>query len=446
MTTKAGTSTKLKLSNSTSPLGSSRTNSRPNTGRESGVKDPRASGKLSSSKGLSASVACNSKLSGKLSTLAESSGHNSSCHPVVGATVRPVTTAGELRCKTKSADVLKDTLGARKPSAALANISQQRLTTLMAVAAANEDARKEIKAEKEASRQLAKLTKSTAHDLHFTLLGNMDSLLHRQLNQGERDLLVEGIRIEGEEDLDRAHVFYSRAGMHSHEPHLSKIFLGSLFYKKKNYLSAIKYFSSAILLLDELRGHSENYDNDSFRTHYNRGVTKINCGDDEEGVKDLEFAVNIKPDNAVARETYAIALRRIGKFDAAITNTLKFKEAQQNAANEARNQAFLDEAANQAANVAGGHGSSSANLLMGQLSFNGDEAGTNIFPQKSGLGAMTSISENGEGATSSSLIPGHFGPLNTTNLMTGSPAHPAPSMFIKREASNAKFTQFAPTM
>jgi tetratricopeptide (TPR) repeat protein len=435
---KAAQATKLQLPNqSTLASGSDRSSARGGAGSSSRKSSSRSARPNTSRDSARGTGGGGGNTSGRLV-------------PVAGIPVgsaRPSTTSGDHagRGKNGNGDALTNDTRRQSNLAAVLSTAQvqqqqqaqQRLTTMMAVAAATDNAQKEIKAEKDASRQIAKLAKTTAHDIHFALLGNMDSLLHRQLNQGERDLLVEGLRIEGEEDFDRAHIFYSRAGMHSHEKHLSKIFLGCLSYKRKSFLSAIRYFSTAILMLEELRGHSENYEADSFRAHYNRAVTLINCGDDEEGVKDLEFAVNLKGDNILARQTYAVALRRIGKFESAISNTLKCKEVQLTAANEARNLAFLDDAA---AAAQGAGGTAAAGAATGPPA---DEAAAgSLSHQRSSmlpvpLGSMTSINENDEDASVGAAGAGAGG---------NAAGAPPPSLIhhpsgLKRDMSTAKFTQ-----
>jgi hypothetical protein len=246
---KAAQATKLQLPNqSTVASGSDRSSARGGAGSSSRKSSSRSARPNTSRDSARGTGGGGGNTSGRLV-------------PVAGIPVgsaRPSTTSGDHagRGKHGNGDALTNDTRRQSNLAAVLSTAQvqqqqqaqQRLTTMMAVAAATDNAQKEIKAEKDASRQIAKLAKTTAHDIHFALLGNMDSLLHRQLNQGERDLLVEGLRIEGEEDFDRAHIFYSRAGMHSHEKHLSKIFLGCLSYKRKSFLSAIRYFSTAICI------------------------------------------------------------------------------------------------------------------------------------------------------------------------------------------------------
>ena len=144
----------------------------------------------------------------------------------------------------------------------------------------------------------------------------------------ERDLIEQGIKCGKDGNLDHAVASFTRAGTNSKEPHLSKIFLGSLYYQSNKNLAAISSFSEAIRLIQGIKSSSLYNKYDEFVARFNRAMVYFRAGNDDLGLKDFEKALRLDSNNIKALEIYAIVLRRLGKYYEAMETKNRILEIQ----------------------------------------------------------------------------------------------------------------------
>jgi len=180
-----------------------------------------------------------------------------------------------------------------------------------------------IKAFDKAEKTIKKMSKEVPIDIQIHNMIEID--FHQRNNYcGEKDLFDHGKRCEEEDAIEDAISLYTRAGLHSKEPHLSKIFLGILYFKQRKYMQSLLYFTHAIEIQTHINEGLYNW-YDDFISHYNRGVVNLKVGNDEQGLADLATALNLEPDSLQAAEVYAIALRRSKRYEESIQLFMKNK-------------------------------------------------------------------------------------------------------------------------
>lgn len=175
-----------------------------------------------------------------------------------------------------------------------------------------------------ATRMIKRLARDSPPDVLLNSMIEVD-LSRSKVTIGERDVLRQGLKLEQEGELEHAISCYTRAGQHSKEMHLSKIFLGSLHFRMGKFMAALKYFTDAITFLESFRTTAIFNPDETFVAIYNRGITNFRVGDDEQGVQDLEKAVELMPRNLQAKEALALALRRIGQYKESIEHSISNK-------------------------------------------------------------------------------------------------------------------------
>lgn len=169
-------------------------------------------------------------------------------------------------------------------------------------------------------QRLAGLAKQNAPDYRISNLLDID-FAHRKINLGEKDMLLRGQSLERSGDTQAAISCYTRAGAHSKDQQISRMLLGSLHYRAGRLVTALKFYSVAITILDNkltgMRLHQ-----DEFLAYYNRSIINFRLGADETGWQDLEKAVLINPKHLQARELLSLVKRRMGKYHEAISDAM----------------------------------------------------------------------------------------------------------------------------
>ena len=130
-------------------------------------------------------------------------------------------------------------------------------------------------------------------------------------------MLLKGLRMEGEEDFDSAISCYTRAGMHSKDPHVSKMLIGNLHYKNGKLMLALNFYTQAVHLLSKRFG-STRLISDEFIAYRNRAVISFRLGDDRGGLHDIHRAMELMPQDVELRDLASLAKRRMGKYSQAI--------------------------------------------------------------------------------------------------------------------------------
>lgn len=186
-----------------------------------------------------------------------------------------------------------------------------------------ENLKQSIKAFDKAEKTIKKMSKEVPIDIQ---IHNMMEIDFHQRNGycGEKDLFEHGKRCEEEDSIEDAISLYTRAGLHSKEPHLSKIFLGVLYFKQRKYMQSLLCFTHAIEIQTHINESLYNW-HDDFISHYNRGVVNLKVGNDDQGLADLAIALNLDPDSLPVAEVYAIALRRSKRYEESIQLFMKNK-------------------------------------------------------------------------------------------------------------------------
>jgi tetratricopeptide (TPR) repeat protein len=134
--------------------------------------------------------------------------------------------------------------------------------------------------------------KETPPDVQIHKVLDID-LTNRNVNLWEKGLIDEGRQAEVEGYLDHAVSSLTRAGINSKEPHLSKLFLGSLYFRNARYLSAIDNYSEALRMIWGIKSSSMYNKGDEFVAKFNRAIAYFRTGNDTEGIKDLEDALKV---------------------------------------------------------------------------------------------------------------------------------------------------------
>lgn len=181
-----------------------------------------------------------------------------------------------------------------------------------------------IKAIEKAQKTITRIAKENPPDIRIIKILEVDFNC-RPCNLSEREMLELGRQYEKEGDIDLAKASYARAGLHSREPQLSKIFIGVLLFKQNKFTASHIVFTDAIETLKRVSKGAYNV-LDDFIAHYNRGVVSLRLGDDPAGIADLHQATLLCPQNLDARDTYALALRRVQRFNESISIIIENKK------------------------------------------------------------------------------------------------------------------------
>jgi CRP-like cAMP-binding protein len=167
-----------------------------------------------------------------------------------------------------------------------------------------------------AEKKIVEMATEIAPDLQVSVLIEID-FSNRKINLGEKEMLMKGLRLEGDGDLDAAVSCYARAGMHSKDPHISKLLVGNLYYKNDKLMLALNFYTQAAQILAN-RSSSNRLVLDEFITYRNRGIINFRLGDDQGGLHDLKRAVELMPQDIELRELVSLAKRRMGRYAQAI--------------------------------------------------------------------------------------------------------------------------------
>ena len=121
-----------------------------------------------------------------------------------------------------------------------------------------------------AEKKISELASELAPDLQVSKLTDID-FTNRKINLGEKEMLLKGLRLEGEGDLESAIICYSRAGMHSKDPQISTMLIGNLHYKSGRLILALNFYMQAAQILSA-KSASTRSKLDEFITYRNRGI------------------------------------------------------------------------------------------------------------------------------------------------------------------------------
>jgi hypothetical protein len=104
-----------------------------------------------------------------------------------------------------------------------------------------------------AEKKIIELANELAPDLQVSVLTEID-FSNRKINLGEKEMLLKGLRVEAEGELESAISCYTRAGMHSKDPHISKMLIGNLHYKSGKIMLALNFYTQAAQMLTSRSG------------------------------------------------------------------------------------------------------------------------------------------------------------------------------------------------
>jgi tetratricopeptide (TPR) repeat protein len=176
-----------------------------------------------------------------------------------------------------------------------------------------------------ARKTINNISSKLAPDIYISELLEVD-FSHRKINVGEREHLLAGRSHEEVNEFDEAMACYDRACLvNAKQPQTGNIYKGICLYHQGKYIAAINSFSLALKILERSLESNYNVD-DHFVTVYNRGITYFRVGDDENGLIDFKKAVSLKPDHNGTREVFAMALRRVDRYNESIELIMQNKK------------------------------------------------------------------------------------------------------------------------
>lgn len=168
-----------------------------------------------------------------------------------------------------------------------------------------------------AEKKILELANELPPDLQVSTMMDIN-FSNRKINLGEKEMLLKGLRLESEGDRESALSCYTRAGMHSKDPQISKMLIGNLNYKFGKLIQALHFYTQAVQILSARSGGSTRAVLDEFIAYRNRGIINFRLGDDHTGLLDIEHAVSLMPQDIELRELISLAKRRMGKYHQAI--------------------------------------------------------------------------------------------------------------------------------
>ena len=167
-----------------------------------------------------------------------------------------------------------------------------------------------------AEKKIQELANECSPDLAVSILTDID-FNNRKINLGEKEMLLKGMRVESDGDLEGAVSFYTRAGMHSKDPQIAKMLIGNLHYKAGKTILALNLYTAALQILSSRQSSNRSLV-DEFIAHRNRGIINFRLGDDISGLHDIEKAVKLRPQDIELRELISLVKRRMGRYGQAI--------------------------------------------------------------------------------------------------------------------------------
>eukprot|EP00602_Paraphysomonas_sp_CaronLab_P011042 CAMPEP_0185022256 /NCGR_PEP_ID=MMETSP1103-20130426/4974_1 /TAXON_ID=36769 /ORGANISM="Paraphysomonas bandaiensis, Strain Caron Lab Isolate" /LENGTH=1344 /DNA_ID=CAMNT_0027554245 /DNA_START=188 /DNA_END=4219 /DNA_ORIENTATION=- len=180
------------------------------------------------------------------------------------------------------------------------------------------------------ARRLIRDMASTAKPDPGTAKLILVSLENRRIGSGEREHLVIGIKHQQAGDLNLAFKAFNKAILVCKQSHIPTMCRGIVQYERGKFFSAIKDFTAALKAMelspDSIRRHL----NDIVIARFNRAMSYFRLGDDEKGLKDLQFAVECTPNNTYVREMLVLAYRRNSQYIDAIAHCHILKEMEHN--------------------------------------------------------------------------------------------------------------------
>lgn len=179
-----------------------------------------------------------------------------------------------------------------------------------------------------AEKMINAIAKSQPPDIQVHNVLDID-FSHRKISQGERDMLVKAMKLEADGDIEQSALCLTRAGAHSKDPHVAKMMLANLKYRLNKVMAAGKLYTSVIEMLEKLKNTSLRLVHDEFLAYYNRSVINFRLGDDDQGLKDIEQAVELNPTDNNSKNLRALAKRRMGRYSQAIQEYINHRLEQQ---------------------------------------------------------------------------------------------------------------------